>query len=67
MKFNMFDFRNFDDVFDFDPEYNYDASAIETIDRNRRSLEGLFVHKVLKLLGVKRRKSIHLRNNVDCS
>lgn len=52
----MFDYRNFDDTFDFDPGYSYDTSAVESIERNRSSLEGLFVDKVLKLIGIKRRK-----------
>lgn len=51
----MFDYRNFDDAFDFDVKYSYDSSAIENIERNRRSLGDLFVDKVLKLIGIKRR------------
>jgi hypothetical protein len=53
----MFNYQNFDEVFSFNPEYSYTAVAVETIEANRRSLEGLFVDKVLKLLDIKRRKS----------
>ena len=51
----MFDYRNFDEVFEFDPEYSYDSSTVESIEANRRSLEGLFVDKIFKLLDIKRR------------
>jgi hypothetical protein len=52
----MFNYQNFDDVFNFNKEYSYTAVAVETIEANRRSLEGLFVDKILKLLDIKRRK-----------
>ncbi|KAI9743245.1 MAG: hypothetical protein M1818_003091 [Claussenomyces sp. TS43310] len=51
----MFDFRNFDEVFAFEPEYTYDQSEVEKIDEHRTALEGLlFVDLVLKLLELKR-------------
>ena len=53
--YNMFDYRNFDEIFQFDPGFKYDSSAIETIEANRRSLEGLFIDKIFKLLDIKRR------------
>jgi protein ELYS len=52
----MFNYQNFDDVFNFNKEYSYTAVAVETIEANRRSLEGLFVDKIFKLLDIKRRK-----------
>lgn len=52
----MFDYNSFEDVFDFNPSYSYDSSEVETIETNRRKLEGLFVDKVLKALDIKRRK-----------
>ena len=52
----MFDYNNFDEVFAFNPSYTYDPSEVESIDINRRRLEGLFVDKVLKALDIKRRK-----------
>lgn len=52
----MFDHNCFDDVFAFNPSYCYDSSEIETIEANRRKLEGLFVDKVFKALDIKRRK-----------
>jgi hypothetical protein len=53
----MFDITNFDDVFGFDPKYSYSAEAVESIEQHRAAFEGLFVDRVLKLLGIKRRKS----------
>jgi hypothetical protein len=52
----MFDYNNFEDVFAFNPSYSYESSEVETIETNRRKLEGLFVDKVLKALDIKRRK-----------
>lgn len=52
----MFDYNNFEDVFAFNPNYSYESSEVETIETNRRKLEGLFVDKVLKALDIKRRK-----------
>jgi len=53
----MFSFTNFDDVFAFDPDCYYDEAAVREIELNRKKLEGLFVERVMKLLGIKRRKS----------
>jgi hypothetical protein len=52
----MFDYNNFEEVFSFNPNYSYDSSEVETIEANRRKLEGLFVDKVLRALDIKRRK-----------
>jgi hypothetical protein len=53
---NMLDYRNFDEVFQFDTGFSYDASTVEAIEANRRSLEGLFIDKIFKLLDLKRRR-----------
>ncbi|KAH8590854.1 hypothetical protein B0O99DRAFT_520706 [Bisporella sp. PMI_857] len=60
----MFSYQNFDEVFDFDPDCFHDEVATQSIERNRKSLEGLFIERVLKLLGIKRREhfSIMLQN-----
>jgi hypothetical protein len=52
----MFDHSNFEEVFSFNPGYSYESSEVETIEANRRKLEGLFVDKVLKALDIKKRK-----------
>jgi hypothetical protein len=53
----MFDYTNFSDVFSFNQSYSYDQSTVEGIEARRKSLEGLFVDRVLKLLDIKRRES----------
>lgn len=53
----MFSYQNFDEVFGFDPECSYDEIAIQGVEANRKALQGLFIEKVLKLLGIKRRVS----------
>lgn len=52
---NMFDYLDFDQVFEFDADVSYESATVEKIEANRKSLEGLFVDKVLKLMGIKRR------------
>jgi len=52
----MFNYHNFNEVFSFDPGCCYDIDAIHNIEANRKVIQGLFVDKVLKLLGIKRRK-----------
>jgi hypothetical protein len=52
----MFNYQEFDEAFGFDPECSYDEIAVQGIDAHRKALEGLFFEKVLKLLGIKRRK-----------
>ena len=51
----MFNYHHFDEVFAFDPGCSYDEDAIHGIEENRKALQGLFVDRVLKLLGIKRR------------
>lgn len=53
----MFDINNFDDVFEFDPKYSYATESVESIEHHRTAFEVLFVDRVLKLLGIKRRRS----------
>ncbi|KAL3426148.1 hypothetical protein PVAG01_02939 [Phlyctema vagabunda] len=50
----MFSYQKFDDVFSFDPKYAYDDQTVHDIEGSRKTLEGLFIDRVLKLLGVKR-------------
>lgn len=50
----MFNYQDFDEVFAFDPRCSYDEIAIQGIEANRKALQGLFIEKVLKLLGIKR-------------
>jgi hypothetical protein len=52
----MFNYQNFDEVFSFDPECSYDDDTVAEIEDNRKQLEGLFIEKVMKLLGIKRRE-----------
>jgi hypothetical protein len=52
----MFNYQNFDEVFGFDPDCSYDDDAVAEIEANRKHLEGLFIEKVMKLLGIKRRE-----------
>lgn len=51
----MWSFTAYDDVFDFDPDCYYDQSTVQTVERARKKLEGLFVECVMKLMGIKRR------------
>lgn len=52
---NIFDYHNFEEVFEFDPDCAYDEDTIATIEQNRKDLEGLFIERVMKILGIKRR------------
>lgn len=52
----MFNYHVFNEVFSFDPRCSYDEDAIHSIEAKRKTLQGLFVDRVLKLLGIKRRK-----------
>ncbi len=51
----MFNILDFEEVFDFDPECSYADDAVKKIEAHRKDLEGLFVDRVMKLLGIKRR------------
>lgn len=52
----MFNFQNFDEVFDFDPGCSYDEYAVQDIESNRKKLEGLFVDTLLKNFEIRRRE-----------
>jgi hypothetical protein len=52
----MFSYHNFNEIFAFDPGCSYDDDTIHKIGVNRSKLEGLFIEKVMKLMGIKRRK-----------
>ena len=52
----LFNYQKFEEVFDFDPDCYHDEIASQGIERNRKTLEGLFIERVLKLLGIKRRE-----------
>lgn len=52
----LFNYQNFDEVFAFDLNCCHDEVATQTIEKNRKTLEGLFLERVLKMLGVKRRE-----------
>jgi hypothetical protein len=56
----MFNYQNFDEVFNFDPDISYDEDTVSEIESNRKLLEGLFIERVIKLLGIKRRKNLPL-------
>lgn len=45
-------------MFSFDTECSYDEETIKSIEMNRKKLEGLFIEKVMKLMGIKRRERI---------
>jgi hypothetical protein len=62
----MIEYQNFDDLFHFSTQYSYDSSHTEMIEAHRKSLEGLFVDKVLKALDVKRRKFTEARRMHYC-
>lgn len=53
----MFNYQNFAEVFAFDPECSYDEDTVLQIEGNRKALEGLFIDRVMKMLGIVRRKS----------
>jgi hypothetical protein len=51
----MFSFSKFDEVFDFDPDCSYDTIAVQRIEGDRKTLEGLFVDILMKNAGIRRR------------
>ncbi|RFU23786.1 hypothetical protein B7463_g12552, partial [Scytalidium lignicola] len=55
----MLVYQDFDQVFSFNPECQYEKSQIHSIDTHRKKLEGLFIDRVLKLLGIKRPSKIY--------
>lgn len=52
----MFNYQNFDDVFAFDIDCYYDDAACRDVEVHRKKLEGLFIDRVMKLMGIKRRE-----------
>ncbi len=52
----MFNYHNFEEVFSFDSECSYDEDTVAEIEGCRKQLQGLFIEKVMKLLGIKRRE-----------
>jgi len=52
----IFNYQNFDDVFFFDPDCSYDEDVVREIEQNKKDLEGQFIEKVMKLMGIKRRE-----------
>jgi len=51
-----FDYRSFDETFSWDPECSYSEDVVREIAKNKKDLEGQFIEKVMKLMGIKRRK-----------
>lgn len=56
----MFDINKFEKVFAFNPQWTYDEAEAEGIEQRRIPLEGLFIDKVLFLMGIKRRELLFL-------
>ncbi len=53
----MRDFSEFEDVFEFDPDYKYDQKTVDAIKENRRALENeLFFDRLLKVLAIDKGK-----------
>ncbi|TVY75870.1 Protein ELYS [Lachnellula suecica] len=50
----IFNYQNFDDVFAEIPDCAYDEEVVHEIEQNKKDLEGLFIDKVMKLMGIKR-------------
>ncbi len=52
----MFNYQEFDEVFAFDPGCSYDDKTVAEIIENRKALEGLFIDRIMKMLGIVRRR-----------
>ncbi|RQM08312.1 hypothetical protein DH86_00003811 [Scytalidium sp. 3C] len=63
----MLAYQDFEQVFAFNPECEYERSLVLGIEAHRKKLEGLlFIDRVLKLLGIKRPAKIYPpRSNND--
>ena len=61
----IFNYHNFDEVFAFNLDCSYDDETIATIEHNRKDLEGLFIERVMKALGIKRRTLPSWRTNLN--
>lgn len=63
----MKDFEQFEDLFDFDPNYAYNEQTVNKITRYRRAMEDeLFIDKLLKTLGIEQAVQLYPpRSNQD--
>jgi hypothetical protein len=52
----MLDYQDFDEVFEFNPQYSYGSSAAESFEANRKALGRLFIDRLLKLVGINARE-----------
>ncbi|KAH8819585.1 nuclear pore complex assembly-domain-containing protein [Xylogone sp. PMI_703] len=55
----MLTYQEFNEVFSFNPDCEYEKSQIHNIDAHRKKLNGLFIDRVLKLLGIKRPSKVY--------
>jgi hypothetical protein len=57
----MYDWHNFDVVFQGKPDYGYDEKTVNSILKNRKELAGaLYFDRVWSNLGLKDRKSLNI-------
>jgi hypothetical protein len=52
----MFNFQIFEEVFPADTDCYYDANLCQEIGSNKKKMQGLFIEKVMKDIGIKRRE-----------
>ena len=52
----MFNFNSFEEVFPDDPDCYYDATLCQAVSSNKKKMQGLFIEKVMKDIGIKRRE-----------
>lgn len=62
-RFAMYNYHVFSDVFDFNLSNSYSRKQVEAIEGCRKKFEGLFVDKVLKLVGIKKRMLVSVYMN----
>lgn len=61
----MFCAENFEDIFDLDQNDFYNDNIIISICDNRKTLQMLFIDRIMKILGIKKREqNEHLRGEV---
>jgi hypothetical protein len=53
----MFNFQIFEEVFPDNQDWCYDSSLCQEISSNKKKMQGLFIEKVMKDIGIKRRES----------
>jgi hypothetical protein len=57
----MYDWQNFDVVFQGKPDYSYDEKTVHTILKNRKELAGaLYFDRVWSNLGLRDRKFVNI-------